>query len=446
MRSARVRQRLTAWYALSTLGLLLVALLLMRGYARTTLQRQHDAAIEQDAELVRSFFRAEFMEYRRVEFTVRHMATELVFARLAIEVLAPDGSVFATGMRPGTDSLDAPVAERVVPLENALAPGWRLRLRYSEATLAAAEERLDRLTLVAAVVSLGLAALVAWFMTGRALAPVGEMARNADQLRLHPAERLPIPNPGDEFGRLGLAFNQLLERLEGVLRQQQRFLADAAHELRTPVARMLSESESRLAEPASAEDRESLARIRSELQRTSRLVDQLLHVAQSDAGARSAEHVALFLDDVVVDAIAPWEGEASRRGLELDVSDVQEARVTGEPTLLLRMVGALVENALRYTPDGGQIALRVHATDQGTRLVVEDSGIGIPMHERVAIFERFRRGGEASRVAPMGSGLGLAIAAGIARQHGAEISVGDSPLGGARFEVAFPPASAAATS
>ncbi|MBC7895752.1 MAG: HAMP domain-containing histidine kinase [Cytophagaceae bacterium] len=421
--------------------LLLLALMAMRSYARLALEQEHELATARSMELVRSFFRAEIAEYRNISFTVSHVASELVFAGMRIDFLRPDGRVFASARRP-THVTDPPppMIERTVPLDTTLAPGWTLRVRISTADLYAARSRIDRLTLISIPLAALLATMVAWFMTGRALAPVGAMAAAASRLEGDPAARLPIANPRDEFGRLGGAFNGLLERLEGAVVQQRRFLADAAHELRTPLARMLSESEARLADPPSTDDRDALTRIRDELHGTSRLVGELLHMAQSDAGAMHVDARPLFLDDVVADAIAPWEPEMQRRRLELDLTHLAEARVQGDPILLQRLIGVLLENAVRYTPDGGRVSVSVHCDGTRARLTVEDSGIGVPVSERTKVFERFGRGTEARRLEPKGSGLGLAIAASIARQHLATITVEDSPLGGARFDVSFPAA------
>lgn len=437
MNPARVRQRLTVVYALSTLAVLLVALLAMREFARRALFAQHERATVRAMELVRSFFRAEYQEYQQVEFTVMHVAGELVFGGMTAEFVRPDGStVLPLQHRAGSGPIP-PVTERTVPLEADLAPGWGLRLRLSRADLMESLAEIDRVTLVALPLAVFVAALVAWWMTGRALAPVGEMAAAANQLTARVEGRLPMADPHDEFGRLGSAFNGLLDRLEVALAHERRFVADAAHELRTPVARMMGEAEARLASPPSTEDRGALERIHQELGRTSHLIDGLLHMARSDAGS-PAERVPIFLDDVVADAVAPWEREMQRRNLTLDLTMLQEARVLGDRGLLLRMVGVLVGNAVRYTPDGGRITVAVTREPAASRLAIEDSGIGIPQGDRARIFQRFSRGETARSLAPEGSGLGLAIARSIATQHGATIHVGDSSLGGARFDVVFP--------
>lgn len=435
----RVRRRLTAWYALSAMILLLVVLASVRQFTRQTLRSEHDAATTRSAELVRAFFRAELVEYRQIDVTVAHLASELVFAGIGIDFLRPDGTVFASSRRPAQDpESQLPVIERVMPLEPRLAPTWHLRLRVSSASLNAAQERIDRLTLFAIPVAALLAGFVAWLTTGRALAPVRSMAIAADKLQAAGTGRLPVADPSDEFGRLGNAFNRLLERLDTALAQQRRFLADAAHELRTPIARMRSESEARLASPAGTEDRLALERVRDELGHTSKLIDELLHVARSDATTHPLQRVPVFLDDVVADVVARFEPDARTKQVRLDLSALQEARITGDALLLQRLVGVLVDNAVRFTPSGGHVAISVAREGPQATLRVDDSGPGIPPDERDLVFQRFYRGRDARAAAPEGTGLGLAIAADAAQRHGAIIRYEQSPLGGARFEVAFP--------
>ncbi len=281
---------------------------------------------------------------------------------------------------------------------------------------------------------------------GRALRPVALMAQAAERIGANsPRERLPISDPNDELGRLGRRFNELLDRLDGAMSQQRRFLTDAAHELRTPLARMLGEAESRLASPPTGQDRESLDRIHDDLRQASALVDELMQLARADAGSVDAVLSDGYLDDVVSDAVSPWNAEAKRRKVALDVAVLDEAPASLDGRLVSRLVGVLIHNALRYTPPGGRVEVRVEQLDGHAVLEVEDSGIGIPVDEREQIFERFFRGGLARQRAPEGSGLGLAIASWIARQHGASITASEGALGGALFRVVFPSASGTRT-
>lgn len=440
MKRPGVRLRLTLWYGLATLGLTLTALLAMRHFARRALLEGHEAAVERSAALVRSFFRAELAEYRQVDVTVSHLAGELVFAGMTIEFIRPDGSTFATARQPiAAGALVPPLTRRARALEGTLAPGWRLQLTTSIADLEAERAAIDRLTLVSIPVAVLLASLVAWWMTGRALSPVGSMAAAADRLQGTSGARLPVANAQDEFGRLGTAFNGLLDRLDRVLQEQRRFLAEAAHELRTPVARLLGLAEARTAHPPSPEDRRALEEISDELRRTSTLIDELLYLSRADSGVVSATRAEVFLDDLVSDAVARATLAADRKGLTFDLAGLAETPVHGDPALLTRLATALLDNAVRYTPGGGVIRVTTRTAGGGTaELVVEDSGIGVPQAERDAIFARFGRGKAARHIAPDGAGLGLAISRSIVEAHSGTLAVDDSDLGGARFTATLP--------
>lgn len=431
---------MTAWYAGSVFVLLLLSVIAMRGIARRALAAQHEDAVERNIDLVRSFFRAELSEYRGVDVTLTHIAGELVFAGMGLEFLRPDSSNFSRARLPNARGAPRPpVRTYVVPLEPDLAPGWKLRLRVSIADLATAQRRIDQATLIALPLAVALAALAGWLVTGRALRPVGMMAAAAERIdATAPTGRLPIADEHDELGRLGRRFNALLDRLDSALAQQRRFLADAAHELRTPMARMLGETETRLALPASPDDRQSVERIHQDLRHASSLVDELMQLARADAGSIDAVMQPCYLDDVVSDALSPWHAEARRRGITLEVPTLDEAPARLDARLTGRLLGVLMHNALHYTPSGGRVEVRVLTDKTHAMLDVDDSGIGIPAGEREHVFERFFRGEAARQRAPEGSGLGLAIAQWIAQQHGARISVGDSELGGARFRVSFP--------
>lgn len=439
MRSASVRGRLTITYALATLALLLGSLLAMRGFAHGALQRAHEDAAQRSAALVRSFFRAELGEYRVMDVTLSHLAGELVFAGMTIEFLRPDGKTFATARQPLQDGRPRPpVVVRTEPLDRELAPGWNLRLTISTADLTAARARIDRFTRFAVPVAALLAALVAWFMTGRALSPAREMARAAARLKATDGGRLPIADSDDEFGRLGQAFNDLLGRLERALEHERRFLANAAHELRTPVARLLARTEAQRSTTSTDGDRATLAAVEDELRHTATVIDELLHLARADAGAMQIQRQDCFLDDVAADAMARLEPAARARSIVLDLGGLGEAPVVGDPHLLGQLVSVLVDNAIRYTPAGGRISIATTREGAFTVLRVDDSGPGIPRDEREEVFSRFGRGRIARQLRPEGTGLGLAIARSVAAAHGGTVIATDSPLGGARLEVTLP--------
>lgn len=463
---AAVRLRLTIWYATSLLAAFLVAALALRGALRSALRGEFDASVRNTVALVQGFYRLERGEYGGVGPTTDHMARELVVPERALDFLRPDGSVLAVtpdyrdaGLARGAPHL----VERIVALDPdrpGSAPGWRLRVRASAQTLDHSLERLDRLLLVAAPVALLLAAVVGWWITGRTLRPIREMAaataRIAGEQGTHagaPLGRLPIADPDDEFGRLGTRVNALLARLDAALAQQRAFLADAAHELRTPVARMRSRVELALldAPPGDVPPADAppavLRAIDADLARASRLVDELLHLARADATPTPATLVPGFLDDVVADAVSGWQAPARRAGVALQVSRLDEAPARLDATLLHRLVGVLVDNAIRYSAPGGRVDVRVRADDGHAVLEVEDDGIGIAPEERPRVWDRFYRGAAARAHAAEGSGLGLPIARWIVERHGAALELlagpgGRGTLARASFPAAGPPGGA----
>ena len=441
MISRSIRLRLTAWYAGSILLLLLAGTYGARVYVRQSLEAEFARSQEAAAVLVSGFFRAEVLEYRLVEGTISHIVSELAIPDRHIHFVRPGGEDY---MPPPEirvmplPELEPPLREIVRPLDRDLAPGWGIRLTSSAAPLTRQLAAVDRGALLAIPLAVLIGIFVGWVLTGRTLRPIAVMANAADRITAESHGRLPISAPDDELGRLGLRFNALLDRLDAAFANQRRFLADAAHELRTPIARARGAGELALSLPAGSEDRDALERTQRELELMSRLVDELLELARADAG-RAAESLQLgFLDDIVTDVVRGFDPVAKRQALNLHVDVPDEAPLRMEPDSLSRLVGILVDNAIRYTPPCGTVRVAVESRPEGARLIVEDSGIGIPELDRALLFERFYRGAEARQLAPDGSGLGLPIAQAIADRHGARIEFGDNHPQGTRVTVTFP--------
>lgn len=454
-----IRARLTLWYAASVLAALLVFAAMLRSTVRATLTEEFSASLEASAGAVRGFFRLEYAEYRDVETTLRHIAEEVVFPGRVIEFVSPAGrpahrtlpapviSGAGAEARAAT-ALAAPIRTTTSPLAPDLAPGWSLRVRASAATLERSLRIIDRWLRLGIPLGVLLAAAAGWWLAGRTLRPVGEMAAAADQmmavrLASGPGEssattsRLPITNPSDELGRLGARFNALLDQVDAVVAQQRRFLADAAHELRTPIARMLGGAELALLDPDDAPaQRDALERVHRDLGRTARLVDELLQLARADASGTVHTREG-FVDDVVADVVHAWLPAAERRGVRLTASVLDEAPALLDPVYLERLAGILLDNAIRYTPSGGRVDVRVF-WEHGARLIVTDTGIGISAPDCARVFERFYRGPGARVMAPDGSGLGLPIARWIAEAHGATLTLEAGEKGGTIATLAFP--------
>ena len=238
-----------------------------------------------------------------------------------------------------------------------------------------------------------------------------------------------------------LLVRQSTAPVERSMDTMRRFMADAAHELRTPIAVLRSQAEVALQRERDGEGyARALRRVESEAQRLGATVEDLLTLARADAGERAVERQQVFLDDLALDAAAGARALAIRRGVSLEVGTFEEAVLTGDPALVRQLLMIVLDNAVKFTPAGGRVRLGVGAPGGRAEVVVEDTGAGIPADQLPHIFERFYRGDPARARANggEGAGLGLAIARWIADAHGARIDVTSEPGQGTRVVVRFP--------
>lgn len=284
-----------------------------------------------------------------------------------------------------------------------------------------------------------IAGAIVWGGVVRGLAPL-DRVRQAVASRSH-RERGPVAvsEVPREVRPLIDALNGLLERLDHVLTLQGRFVADAAHQLKTPVAGLQAQMELTLRERDPERIRESVRPLYAGLERLARIVSQLLSLARNEPDA--VENVALQpldLNALALDAATSWVPEALRKRIDLGLESSEvPVMIRGEPGRLRELFDNLLDNAVRYTPEGGRITVRV-GRDPVPNVAVSDDGPAIPVEERARVFERFHRLLGSSRD---GSGLGLAIALEIARLHGAEIALAEDRDGvGNTFTVSFPAA------
>jgi two-component system OmpR family sensor kinase len=281
-------------------------------------------------------------------------------------------------------------------------------------------------TIVPWLVAAPMIALLLWFAIARALKPLERLAAAVG--RRSPNELAPLPAEGwpREITPLVGALNGLLSRLDGTLGAQKAFVADAAHELRTPLAAVHLQAE--LAERARGEPERAAAldALRGGLKRATRVVEQLLSLAREDHAPARAPHVAVDLAALARDVVAAHAGIAAAKDVDLGAEQLEPLTVEGDRGALATLAANLVDNALRYTPPGGHVDVIVERRDGAPALVVRDDGPGIPAAERVQVFERFSRGSHAD--AP-GSGLGLAIVERIAQRHDATVTLADGPGG-----------------
>jgi two-component system, OmpR family, sensor kinase len=245
----------------------------------------------------------------------------------------------------------------------------------------------------------------------------------------------------EEVQPLVRALNDLLARLSAALLAQRQLVADAAHELRTPLAALLLQTQ--LVERAMSEQQRAtaLAELKRGIERATRVMQQLLTLAREEPGAVRAALVPLRLDTLLQAVAAPFHSLAEAKGLAFSVNTSGvDARVTGDEASLQTLFANLLDNALRYTPAGGNVSLSVREQQGRAVVYVEDSGPGIPPEDRSRVFDRFYRRPGAEEP---GTGLGLAIVRTIAERHHLQISLGTSAAGGLSVIIEFPAGSAA---
>jgi len=292
------------------------------------------------------------------------------------------------------------------------------------------------LSSVLPAVLIALAALsVVWFGVKRGLAPLEALSEEIRGRSARDLRPIDLDHSPDEAKPLVQGLNQLLGRVDEANRNQQRFLANAAHQLRTPLAGLQAHTELALAQPVPERVRAELEHVHGATVRTARLASQLLALARVEPGGLPALTVRVNLRRIAEESADEWVQRALARDIDFGF-ELADAEITGEEFLLREAYGNLVHNALEYTPRGGHVTVRTGLRGARPVLEIEDDGPGIPLAERERVLERFYRvpgsGGS-------GSGLGLAIVREIASAHGAELALEDGVHGrGCRVTLLFP--------
>lgn len=307
----------------------------------------------------------------------------------------------------------------------------RLALPVGEAL--DATRTVANLLLIAVPVLVLLIAALTWLIVGRALRPVETIRREVEAIgpnELH--QRVAEPGTDDEIGRLARTMNGMLTRLESSALAQRRFVSDASHELKSPLASIRQHAELALSYPDRIEPAELVDVVLSEGERLQDIVESLLLLTHFDEGA-----AVLRADPVDVDDLVLADARRLRdRGIVVDTSGVGPGRVHGDERMLARAVRNLSDNAARHATS--RIALAVQTRDESVEVSVDDDGAGIPPADRERVIERFVRLDDGRARDAGGSGLGLAIVHEVVRVHGGALRIEDSALGGARFVAVFP--------
>ena len=286
-----------------------------------------------------------------------------------------------------------------------------------------------------------LSSVSGYFLSRRALKPVDRVTRAALGIGIgNLSQRLPVPAAKDEIQHLAIAWNQLLARLEDAVSRLSQFSADASHDLRTSITVILATAQLSLHRHRSEEEyRDSLAKIVTECRTASTLLDALLSLAQSDNFVHEVAFKKINLCELVISGCRRVEDLAESSGIILDWHlPAETVYIEGDELLLQRLLGILLDNAIRYTPESGEIRAEVFSTGNNAFVIVRDTGVGMSEDVRQHIFNRFYQADLRERKSNAGNGLGLSIGRWIADAHGAELTVESTPLQGSVFQIKFP--------
>lgn len=312
---------------------------------------------------------------------------------------------------------------------------WQVGVSLSPVETSVAELRRAFLQIIP--IGLLVAGFAGWMMARRSLAPIGRIVRETRELSASELDRrIAVPPGRDEITDMIVTINQMLDRLEGAFRAQERFVADAAHELKTPVAVLLGSAQVLTQKARTPEEQDRFFdTVQEEMRRLAQMVDSLLTLARSDAGLPLAAQVAVSVNDAVMDAVQACRPLAAQRDvrliprLALPRAEQDEAVIRGDPELIRSMLANLIRNAIRHSPAGEAVEVEVRLEPPGVSLTVRDRGPGIPPEHLDRVFDRFYRVPADGKIAD-GTGLGLAIAKGVVNLHHGTISIVNRPEGG----------------
>ncbi|KND55864.1 Sensory histidine kinase QseC [Candidatus Paraburkholderia kirkii] len=294
-------------------------------------------------------------------------------------------------------------------------------------------------TLWPLVLLLPLLGLAIWIIVGRGLAPLQRVTRALDTRHPEALDPLSDQRLPYEVRPVVRALNALLARLSAALDTQKAFVADAAHELRTPLAAVQIQAQLVARTQDDGTRREALADLHEGIARATRLAEQLLALARSEPDGKAVE-TEVDLRELLEGCVRGYVLVAQERGVDLGIEASEPAFVKGDPDSLRVMFNNLIDNATKYTPRGGRVDVCLKVEDRHPLVDISDTGPGIPAEERERVFDRFYRAGEGANRAPTdvaGSGLGLAIVRRIAAQHGTKVVLGESTAGGLKASIRF---------
>jgi len=452
-----VRLRLTLWYA-GVLAVSLVAFALLVYYAAgAVFYQMQDEALRSTAETVASAYMQELEEEDSIPKANEVVLAEMVFPNRYVEVTDAKGQVVAWSANLTGRVLAIPAESQARARQQAISFAVINNLRVAVVPLSANKElgyavvaeplsvidegqrRLRTYFFAGVPLILLLASIGGYFLARKSLSPIALMNRQTQKITAENlSARLDVMNERDELGGLAVTINDLLARLESSFQEQQRFVADASHELRTPLAVLRGETEVALSQPRSQDEYQaSLALIKDEAERLSRIVEDLFILARQPFDSPTVARQTVKLDRIVEECGRAAQVLAAQKNLKLTVAAKAGVSLQGDDELLQRMILNLLDNAVKYTPTGGEVSIELTANNGDAQITVRDNGIGIPLKDQPHVFDRFYRVDKARSRAMGGAGLGLSITQWVAEIHGGRVSV-ESGADGSVFTVELP--------
>jgi signal transduction histidine kinase len=452
-----LRFRLSAWNTAAVLLIVVVTLVGLRAALRLTLMSENDHVLLDDTYEVVLAVETFSPNLDEIGDEMERKARGHLDRGLFVQLLDERGSPLLTRgtppelvQQPGTavyvPALSTVGGFRVVEraITKAGVPRYTVRVGASLANVDGDVATVTRLMVAAGVVILFVAPLSGYLLAGRATRPLARIITTAARLRpSHMEERLPIRGAGDELDQLSRTINRFLDLLADYLDRNREFVANAAHELRSPLAAVQSSVEVTLnSDRTVGEYQDLLAEIADQCGQLRVLVNQLLLLAEIDAVRSPAKLHAVRLDVLVERSVEMFRGAAEERGINLVLQADGERSVLGDADRLRQVVNNLIDNSLKFTPAGGEVRVRLRhaADDDQLELTVADTGMGISSADLPHVFERFYRGDKSRQRENLthGNGLGLSICKSIVTAHGGTIHAESRAGQGAMLVVCLP--------
>jgi heavy metal sensor kinase len=450
------RFRLTVWYVALFSLLFLVFGIFLYGLLSQDLRTRLDQSLTSEASTASALFEDELVEEKG---DVRLAATEAV-AGLRLHgsrVAILSGSRLLASSAPVSQRESDAVVRAAASPDNVLAlprlgpNGARVATHHLEAlgrtflifsiapldSIAADLGVVRRVIFLALPLLLGLAGIGGYLLATHSLAPLNWMAQQAREITgSNLNRRLEIGHAAEELTVLAASFNELLARLDQSFEAMRRFVADASHELRTPISVIRGEADVALSHDRGAtEYRDSLAIVLDESRRLSRLVDDLLNLARADAGRVNLQAQDFYFNDLLAECCRSMQTLAAASEVALECHSTGDVQFRGDEALLRRLVINLLDNAIRYTPPGGQVSAELEADPAAVRIRISDTGVGIAPEAAPRVFDRFYRADKSRSRQDGGVGLGLSIVKWIAESHNGSVELTRNPGPGTTFTV-----------